>query len=229
MNLSGIGKLISERRKLKGYTQEELGEKLGIGGSSVSKWERGITAPDISVLHQLSQELDINIEELLSGDLNNETKHFIKRPNRLSLIILFFVLIVLFILSFFLFFKKEKVFLINSNNDYVSFSGHLMIGNNTSALTINDFKLINKNENPQIVYYKLELCDDNNTLVEYNYDNFNDLETSYLSKAIEKSFIELIDNNLDDSKLDTLKLSLEYIDINEKVNKTDLSFVIETQ
>lgn len=42
MNLEKIGQLILNRRKLKGYTQEELGNKLGVGGSSVSKWERGL-------------------------------------------------------------------------------------------------------------------------------------------------------------------------------------------
>ena len=42
MNQKKLGKIIAEKRKEKNMTQEELGEKIGVVGSSVSKWERGL-------------------------------------------------------------------------------------------------------------------------------------------------------------------------------------------
>ena len=82
MNQIKMGKFICECRKDKKMTQEELGNKLGIGGKSVSKWERGVNVPDISILEELSSELGVTINELLNGeriekenikDINNTT------------------------------------------------------------------------------------------------------------------------------------------------------------
>ncbi len=228
MNLEKIGQLILNRRKLKGYTQEELGNKLGVGGSSVSKWERGLTAPDISILPLLAKELGINIDELLSGNINPKVKQPLNKKYIKIAIIIIIMLLSIFILCS-IFIKNEEIFLINSNNDFVSFSGHAMIGKNNCALTINNFKFLNKDLDKKILYYKLELSNEENTLVEYSYDNFDNMEQLYLSKAIEKSFIELIDENININQLKKSKLIIEYIDESEKNNKKDLNFIIEKQ
>ena len=68
MNLAKIGKFISDLRKEKNLTQNQLGEKLGISGKAVSKWERGISAPDISLLQELSEVLGVSVSELLIGE-----------------------------------------------------------------------------------------------------------------------------------------------------------------
>ena len=62
-----IGKFIAEERKKKGYTQRHLSEKLGISDKTVSKWERGNGFPEVSLLLPLCEELDITVNELLSG------------------------------------------------------------------------------------------------------------------------------------------------------------------
>ena len=67
MNYEKIGKYIQEKRKEKGYTQKELAQKLGVTDKAVSKWERGLGCPDVSILEILSNELDISILELLKG------------------------------------------------------------------------------------------------------------------------------------------------------------------
>ena len=228
MNLEKIGQLILNRRKLKGYTQEELGNKLGVGGSSVSKWERGLTAPDISILPLLAKELGINIDELLSGNINPKVEQPLNKKYIKIAIIIIIMLLSIFILCS-IFIKNEEIFLINSNNDFVSFSGHAMIGKNNCALTINNFKFLNKDLDKKILYYKLELSNEENTLVEYSYDNFDNMEQLYLSKATEKSFIELIDENININQLKKSKLVIEYIDESEKNNKKDLNFIIEKQ
>ncbi len=68
MNQEKIGKFIALSRKRKNLTQEALAEKLGVSKNAVSKWERGLSLMDISLLKPLSQLLDISILELLNGE-----------------------------------------------------------------------------------------------------------------------------------------------------------------
>jgi len=63
-----IGKFILYCRKEKGLTQEQLAAKLGVSSKSISRWENGNTLPDYSLLKDLCNELDINVNELLSGE-----------------------------------------------------------------------------------------------------------------------------------------------------------------
>lgn len=72
MDIDKIGKFISERRKSKKLTQEQLAEKLNISDRAISKWERGICLPDASIMLKLCKILDINVNELLSGEMLNE-------------------------------------------------------------------------------------------------------------------------------------------------------------
>lgn len=68
MNYEKIGKFISNKRKEKGLTQEELASKLNITARAVSRWERGKGCPDISLLESLSNILDVQVLELLHGE-----------------------------------------------------------------------------------------------------------------------------------------------------------------
>ena len=63
-----IGKFIAARRKSKGLTQSALAELLGLSNKAVSKWETGEGLPDISLLPQLADALDVSVDELLSGE-----------------------------------------------------------------------------------------------------------------------------------------------------------------
>ena len=63
-----IGKFIAACRKEQGLTQLQLAEKLGITDKAVSKWERGIAMPDTSIMLELCEFLQINVNELLSGE-----------------------------------------------------------------------------------------------------------------------------------------------------------------
>lgn len=67
MGLEDTGKSIAHLRKKAGLTQRELADYLGISDKAVSKWERGITFPDISCLEQLSTLLDTDTDSLLAG------------------------------------------------------------------------------------------------------------------------------------------------------------------
>lgn len=68
MNQEKIGKFIAECRKEAGFTQASLGEKLGITDRAVSKWENGKSMPDVSIMMELCEILNINVNELLTGE-----------------------------------------------------------------------------------------------------------------------------------------------------------------
>ena len=51
-----------------GLTQKELAEQLGVTNKAVSKWETGGGMPDVSVLKELSQILEVSVDELLEGE-----------------------------------------------------------------------------------------------------------------------------------------------------------------
>ena len=68
MNQEKIGKFIAKCRKDKNLTQEELAEKLGITNKSISRWENGKTMPDYTILKDLCNILEIDINELLAGE-----------------------------------------------------------------------------------------------------------------------------------------------------------------
>ncbi len=63
-----IGKFIADCRKRKNLTQMQLAEKLGITDKAISKWERGISMPDSSIMLELCDILSISVNELLSGE-----------------------------------------------------------------------------------------------------------------------------------------------------------------
>lgn len=68
-----LGKKISELRKQRGLTQDELSEQLGVSAQAVSKWENDISCPDIMLLPQLAQILNVSVDELLSNEPPKET------------------------------------------------------------------------------------------------------------------------------------------------------------
>jgi len=67
-----IGRFIADERKRKGYTQKQLSERLEISDKTISKWERGNGFPEVSLLLPLCNELEITVNELLSGERVSE-------------------------------------------------------------------------------------------------------------------------------------------------------------
>ena len=65
-----IGKLIFKLRKESQMTQLHLAEQLNVSDKAVSKWERGLGCPDVSLLADLSQIFSVDLEKLLSGELS---------------------------------------------------------------------------------------------------------------------------------------------------------------
>lgn len=64
-----IGNIIKKLRIEKGLTQKQLGDKMNISDKAISKWERGLGIPDVSLLAEISDILEVNIQNLLKGEL----------------------------------------------------------------------------------------------------------------------------------------------------------------
>lgn len=69
MDCQKIGDLIRLRRTEKQLTQKQLADAMNISDKTISKWERGMGCPDVSLLPELAEKLNLNIEELLKGTL----------------------------------------------------------------------------------------------------------------------------------------------------------------
>lgn len=128
-----IGKYIAGKRKSLGYTQLQLAEKLGMSDKSVSKWERGVCLPDVSVYESLCNELGISLNEFLAGeDIEDEkaikkseenllsVSRFAKKRSRtFKKIIAVFVALIILLVGFFVeFLYSEGYFLQNYVSAY---------------------------------------------------------------------------------------------------------------
>ena len=79
MNSGKTGKLIAKLRKQHDMTQQELGDKVGVGFRAVSNWERGNTLPDIGNMNELSKIFGITVDEILTGKLNENIEQVDKK------------------------------------------------------------------------------------------------------------------------------------------------------
>ena len=74
MDVGKTGALIRQLRVSKGMTQREIAQKLMVSEQAVSKWERGLGCPDISLLRELAVLLRVDVRSLLIGELNESER-----------------------------------------------------------------------------------------------------------------------------------------------------------
>ena len=110
MDNNEIGKFIARCRKEKGLTQKELGEKLFVTDKAVSKWERGVSLPDITILEKLADELDTDIYSILQIPKKDKSlalevieKERVKIKNQFKRKLIVLLIIGVIILGIFLF------------------------------------------------------------------------------------------------------------------------------
>ena len=75
MNQEKIGKFIASCRKQKNLTQQELAEKLGVSDRTIGNWENGRNMPDLSLFKPLCNELNISLNDLMSGEKVKEKEY----------------------------------------------------------------------------------------------------------------------------------------------------------
>jgi len=82
MKSEEIGKLIKEKRIAKSMTQEELAKKLYVSNKTISKWETGKGIPSVDLLMPISEALDIELKNLLTGNNKNYEKLLIAEVHK---------------------------------------------------------------------------------------------------------------------------------------------------
>ena len=111
MNQEKIGKFIAKKRKEKNLTQIQFAEKLGVSDRSVSNWENGKNMPDMSLFPIISKELNITINDLMSGEIVEKKEYQqkfeeniiytidnrVKKENKLLKIVLLILFAIFFI------------------------------------------------------------------------------------------------------------------------------------
>ena len=187
--IAKIGKHIAELRKEKGYTQKSLSEMVYVGEKTVSKWERGIVAPDIAMIKTLSNVFEVSVDEMLSGekiekDDENSTINAInvytyQAKHRVLKISLFigFLLITIFLLSFFIsryYMWKVERFEIQ---DQLSVYGYTISNNLDTKVIVDkviyDDPYAGTNDELKANYIKISLYSKNEEICsnEFLYDN----------------------------------------------------------
>ncbi len=148
-DMNKMGKHIAELRKKKGYTQKKLGDLIDVSDKTISKWEKGVIAPDITILSSLASTLDITVEELLLGEEKQELDtveaiNVYSKITKRKLIKHFLIFILLIALCTFFVFRIENYYswhLTQLYNDGPIYSfGYLLNNNKESKLVINNIK-----------------------------------------------------------------------------------------
>ena len=71
--MNGFGERLKELRRAAGFTQSQLSEKLNVHLQTVSKWERGVTEPDVALLGELATALNAPLERLVGAPVPEQT------------------------------------------------------------------------------------------------------------------------------------------------------------
>jgi len=149
MDNKKIGKLIASLRKKQNLTQQELGDKVGVGFRAVSKWERGINLPDIGIINDLSKTLGISSDELLSGEIKEEKTPNMKNKKLINIKIIITISLLSIILIFvgLFMYNKNKTYIYEIKNienvDYY-INGEIAFKGKEISIIINELSFFNK-------------------------------------------------------------------------------------
>lgn len=248
MDLNKTGKFIMTLRKEKGLTQEQLGTKLGVSGKSVSKWERGVNAPDIAILEKLSGELNVSINELLKGEISDKrVENLIQSKTTLNglkfysdniksnfskkLILILCFVIVLFTVTFTITnYGRTSIYSIESDDTKLNIEGYVIFNHQDNKIIINCINYTDEKTGTQIepVVKSISVIvkSGEKVILEQHYEIS---EGEILSEMLNKFRTNMSgDNNLIMKKeLKDLSLIIEYQDLDD--NYYQLKFDIKAE
>ena len=216
-----MGQHISELRKSKGYTQKNLGDILDVSDKTVSKWEKGIVAPDITILSSLAKTLGVSIDEILAGEEEISESNTIEAIDVYSsltkrkLIKIFMACILFVLLCSFLVFRIEDYYSwhvekILTKGD-IAVEGYIISNNKESKLLIKEFYLLNGYDDKIIKAVNLIVNNKDEEI--YNKEiNFNELIE--LKGALKKQIINIEKEYVINK--DDIELSIVIIDNHDK-------------
>lgn len=230
MNQENIGKKIAILRKKRNLTQEQLGEKICVSGKTISKWERGVSLPDVLIVTKICDVLGVSVEELLldkqlvSGNVQNFDKKFSFNDflgKRNNFIILLFILIFVLLLLF-NHYNCLRVFTISSNTENFIVNGYTILNHKKNILIINNIECLiessEKYNKIKITKIEIEIDKVNKITLYYNNIKINN-ETLALNDNINDVAIYVEDfkyNYLLNGNIEKICLKIEYINKNKQ-------------
>ena len=147
-DISIIGSNISKFRKLKKYTQKQLGDLLDVNHKTVSKWENGTVGPDITILKSLADALDVSVEELLSGIKNKNKKY--KHSILLNFALSFIILLLISCITY-MYVNRYEVYEFQSNHEQFNIEGYIVSGRGESRFVFEDFSYVEKSRKANMI------------------------------------------------------------------------------
>lgn len=173
-NLTKMGKYIAQQRKMKGYTQKQLAEFLDVTDKTISKWEQGIVAPDITILKPLAQVLDTNVDSIVNGEHYNSIFKYTFLGKKYILIILLFIFtVVVASFSFYMGGKgKYNLYKLQSFG-VLNTKGYLISSDDESILVIKEIILNDTTNSVKNEVFKTALINiyfDDKLIFTYDYD-----------------------------------------------------------
>lgn len=169
-----IGSIIKDIRKKNNLTQNEFASILGVTFQAVSKWENDKSIPDITILKDISNKFNVDLNYLISGKkVNINKKPFFKK----NMIIITVIIFIIISVCLFLFFHKHNYEFktLNGETKDIKVTGSITYDESKSSIYLNiDY---NADDNQKYSYIK---C----TLYEKHQDILNVIsEKEYLEKT----------------------------------------------
>ena len=145
MQEENFGKLIKEIRKKNHLTQKDLADKYHVTYQAVSKWERGLNLPDVTLMKEISDDFNISLDDMIEGKNN---------PKKNLLLIILISVCAIFLITLILLIKN------NNSSDFES---------KTISSLCEDYKIsgiISYNKSKSLIYIpKIEYCGDENKIL----------------------------------------------------------------
>lgn len=225
------GEFIADLRKSKGMTQSELGELVGAGDKTISKWERGINVPDVIMLSNLAKIFDVSIHEILNGKRDEKlnpkiVKLYENKKIRYSVLAVSIVFLISFIILLMYFcnnFDRFKIYRFDSKSDEYELTGNIYQVGRHYELIIDDFDVYDKEKYKdfEVFEYKVVVSVKGNDVISLsriNLSNSNDEQITFkeLVKRINKTKILISKFNFKKPKFEGI-LKIELINDKEKV------------
>lgn len=253
MDLQKVGKFIAEKRKQKELTQEKLGEMLSITGKTISKWERGVNAPDISVLNKLSEILDVEVSDILNGEIIDSTasksektieniKYYtkIERKKYINIFTKIIVaLIMLFAITFTITnYNQFKIYLVECSTEEYFVEGFIVSNQERNLLIIKNIdikdKYIGTQLEEKVKDITISIISNNKNIFSLAYENDENgkpineylLNRTYFSDEDVNANENIISTHID---LKNMKLKIEYTDIQNNTKTILIPLKIEKE
>lgn len=193
-----VGNFLVELRNEKKLTQEQLAEKMNVGGKTISKWECGNSMPDLETLVELAEFYDVSLYELIQGKrvrnifITKKSFQKVINKNSLTKIVIIKIISAIILLATIIFMTISTIYAFNNYNQFATYE---MSGGNDGLYI--DGIVVKNREN---YYFSISKIDSTNKENEFLKDQTKEL----------KYYVSINETSVGDKKY-------EYFDTNKSI------------